>query len=75
MVQGYRDYSGREPLKQISWNQSAKAGRLIVRQNDYTADHAAVVIVNIDPTSRRLMEQCLSMTSTVCRMLEQQKVP
>ncbi len=75
MVQGYRDYSGREPLKQISWNQSAKVGRLIVRQNDYTADHAAVVIVNIDPTSRRLMEQCLSMTSTVCRMLEQQKVP
>ena len=34
-----------------------------------------MVIVNIDPTSRRLMEQCLSMTSTVCRMLEQQKVP
>ena len=26
MVLGYRDYSGREPLKQISWNQSAKAG-------------------------------------------------
>ena len=36
-----------------------------MRQNDYTADHAAVVVVNIDPTSRRLMEQCLSMTSTV----------
>lgn len=75
MVLGYRDYTGHEPLKQISWNQSAKAGRLIVRQNDYTADHAAVVVVNIDPTSRRLMERCLSMTSTVCRMLEQQKVP
>lgn len=75
MVLGYRDYSGREPLKQISWNQSAKTGRLIVRQNDYTADHAAVVVVNIDPTSRRLMEHCLSLTSTVCRMLEEQKIP
>ena len=60
MVLGYRDYSGREPLKQISWNQSAKAGRLIVRQHDFTTDRAAVVIVNIDPTSRRLMAACVA---------------
>ena len=75
MVLGYRDYSGREPLKQISWNQSAKAGRLIVRQNDFTTDRAAVIIVNIDPTSRKLMEHCLSMTSSVCQLLEREKIP
>ena len=75
MVLGYRDYSGREPLKQISWNQSAKVGRLIVRQNDFTTDRAAVIIVNIDPTSRKLMEHCLSMTSSVCQLLEREKIP
>ena len=75
MVLGYRDYSGREPLKQISWNQSAKAGRLIVRQNDFTTDRTAVVIVNIDPTYRKLMERCLSMTSSVCQLLEKEKIP
>ena len=75
MVLGYRDYSGREPLKQISWNQSAKAGRLIVRQHDFTTDRAAVVVVNIDPTSRRLMEHCLSLTSSVCKFLEQEQIP
>ena len=75
MVLGYREYSGREPLKQISWNQSAKAGRLIVRQNDFTTDRTAVIIVNIDPTSRTLMEHCLSMTSAVCQFLEREKVP
>ena len=75
MVQGYRDYSGREPMKQISWNQSAKAGRLIVRQQDFTTDRSAVVVVNIDPTSRRLMEHCLSMVGSVCRLLEREKIP
>ena len=75
MVLGYRDYSGREPLKQISWNQSAKTGRMIVRQHDFTTDRAAVVVVNIDPTSRRLMEHCLSLTSSVCKLLEKEQIP
>ena len=75
LIIGTRDYSGREPLKQISWNQSAKAGRLIVRQNDFTTDRTAVVIVNIDPTYRKLMERCLSMTSSVCQLLEKEKIP
>ena len=75
MVLGYRDYSGREPLKQISWNQSAKVGRLIVRQHDFTTDRAAAVIVNLDPSSRRLMEHCLSLTSSVCKILEKEQIP
>ena len=75
MVLGYREYSGREPMKQISWNQSAKSGRLIVRQNDFTTDRAAVVLVNIDPTSRRLMEHCLVLANSVCKFLEQEKIP
>ena len=75
LVLGYRDYTGREPQKQISWNQSAKSGRLIVRQHDFTTDRSALVVVNVDPTSRRLMEQCLSMVSSVCRLLEQEKIP
>ena len=75
IVLGYRDYSGREPMKQISWNQTAKAGRLIVKQNDFTLDQTAEVIVNIDPTFPRLMEKCLSLTATVCRMLENKKIP
>lgn len=75
MVLGYRDYSGREPMKQISWNQTAKAGKLIVRQNDFTTDSAAEVIVNIDPTRPKLMERCLSLTVSVCRLMEEKKIP
>ena len=72
---GYREYSGREPMKQISWNQTAKAGRLMVRQNDFTTDRIAEVIVNIDPSHPPVMEKCLSMTRSVCEKLEEAKIP
>ena len=75
LVLGYREYSGREPMKQISWNQTAKAGKLIVRQNDYTTDRVAAVLVNMDPSRPKLMERCLSLTRTVCQQLEEAHVP
>ena len=75
LILGYRDYSGREPMKQISWNQTAKAGHLMVRQNDFTTDRIAEVIVNMDPTHAPWMERCLRLTRTVCERLEAQKIP
>ena len=75
MVLGYRDYTGREPMKQISWNQTARAGRMIVRQNDFTTDRTAMLLVNMDRTHPARMERCLSMTVSVCRELERQKIP
>ena len=75
LILGYREYSGREPMKQISWNQTAKAGRLMVRQNDFTTDRIAEVIVNMDPTHAPWMERCLCMTRTVCERLEEAKIP
>jgi uncharacterized protein (DUF58 family) len=75
MLLGYREYTGREPMKQISWKQSAKAGKLMVRQNDYTTDRVAVVIVNMDSSQRPIMEHCLKLTRAVCERLEEEKIP
>lgn len=75
MPLGYREYSGREPMKQISWMQSAKAGRLMVRQNDYTTDRIAAVVVNLDSSDMPALERCLALTRTVCEDLEERKIP
>lgn len=75
MLLGYRDYTGREPMKQISWKQTAKVGRLMVRQNDFTTDRVAVVMVNMDSSQRPALENCLKLTRTVCEQLEEAKVP
>ena len=72
---GYRDYTGREPMKQISWNQTAKVGRLMVRQNDFTTDRVAVVMVDMDSSQRSLLEQCLKLVRSVCELLEEAKIP
>ena len=75
MLLGYREYSGREPMKQISWKQSAKVGRLMVRQNDYTTDRIAAVVVNMDSADKRGMERCMQLTRSVCEDLEDRRIP
>ena len=75
MLIGYRDYTGREPMKQISWFQTAKAGRLTVRIYDHTVDHNVTLVVNMQAASPHISERCLSLTRTVCELLEEGKVP
>jgi len=75
LVMGYRDYSGREPMKLISWMQSAKTGRLMVRQNDHTTDRIAAVLVHMDASLRQPMERCLELVRTVCEQLESARIP
>ena len=75
MLLGYRDYTGREPMKQISWFQTAKAGRLTVRVYDHTVDRNVTLVVNMQAASPHVAERCLSLTRTVCEQLEAGKVP
>ncbi len=75
MLVGYRDYTGREPMKQISWFQTAKAGRLTVRVYDHTVDRNVTLLVNMQAASPHVSERCLSLTRTVCEQLERAKVP
>ena len=75
LIVGYRDYTGREPMKQISWYQSAKTGRLTVKQQDHTAQADVAVLLNMEGGNRQALEQCLSLTRSVCEKLEAQKIP
>ncbi|MGM9521146.1 MAG: DUF58 domain-containing protein [Oscillospiraceae bacterium] len=70
---GFREYTGREPLKMISWSQSARVGSLMVKKFDYTLEPTVSVVVNVESSlnsSGELIEKCYSMARTVCRGLE-----
>lgn len=74
---GYREYTGREPMKMISWSQSARGGGLMVKKYDYTLEPTVSVVLNVDGgenMSRDLLETSLSLTRSVCTMLEQKGV-
>ncbi len=75
MLLGYRDYTGHEPMKQISWNQTEKTGRLMVRQNDFTTNRVAAVLVDMYSSLRPQLEECLKAVRTVCEQLEAAKIP
>ena len=75
---GFREYTGREPMKRISWTQSAKGHGLMVKNYDYTIEPRVSVLVNADlsdPEEVDVLEGCYSLARTVCRMLEEKRIP
>ncbi|MBR5342984.1 MAG: DUF58 domain-containing protein [Oscillospiraceae bacterium] len=75
MLKGYREYTGREPMKQISWMQTAKTGQLTVRQNDFTVDRNVSILVNMESAPLPVLEHCMELLRSVCEELEEQHVP
>lgn len=73
---GYREYTGREPMKMISWTQSARGNGLMVKKYDYTLEPTVSVLLNVEVGLGRepLVEDCFSLARTVCTMLEQKGV-
>ncbi len=74
---GYREYTGREPMKMISWTQSARGSGLMVKKYDYTLEPSVSVVLNVDtdhPDRKALLETCYSIARTVCRLLEDRGV-
>jgi uncharacterized protein (DUF58 family) len=78
LTQGFREYSGREPQKAISWKQSARLGRLIVKQYDYTLEPSVTVLLNVhcgnETVDEELIERCFSLARTVCEALESKRI-
>lgn len=76
---GFSEYSGREPMRDISWTQSARMGRMMVKNYDHTVDLSVTVLLNIQSVknvfeNEETVEQCISMTRSVCEILEEKQI-
>ena len=72
---GFSEYSGREPLRDISWTQSARLGRMMVKNYDHTIDLSVTIILNVQSVLNVLeederLEACCSIARSVCEQLE-----
>ncbi|SFQ26470.1 Protein of unknown function DUF58 [Lachnospiraceae bacterium XBB1006] len=74
LTMGFREYSGREPMKSISWTKTAQTGRLYVKQYDHTMETKAVVVLNMDNGTEQELEACFEIVRTVCEKLEKMHV-
>lgn len=72
---GFRDYTGREPMKAISWTRTATAGSLQVRQYDHTAEQHVMILLNVESATEEALEECFRLVRTVCEELENKKIP
>lgn len=72
---GFRDYTGREPMKAISWTRSAAAGTLQVKQYDHTAEQTIVVVLDVEGGRPEELEGCFRLARSVCEELERRKFP
>ncbi len=71
---GFRDYTGREPMRAISWSQSAKGQGLVVKQYDYTTDPTVTILLSVEGGTPDEIEACYSLVRTLCEMLEQKRI-
>ena len=71
---GFREYTGREPQKAISWIQSLRAGQLMVKKYDYTLEPTASVILNLEGGDEEQQERAFELARAVCELLERKKI-
>lgn len=47
MISGAREYTGREPMNRIHWQQSARNGTLMVYNNEFTTERRVLMVLNV----------------------------
>ncbi|MDQ7096353.1 DUF58 domain-containing protein [Desulfosporosinus sp. PR] len=82
LLTGVREYTGFESERTIHWPSSLKAGRLMVKQFDYTAENSVMILLNIECSrpswfniNQEKVEQCISLARGVLDELEQAGIP
>ena len=72
---GFNEYTGREPLRDISWKRTAIQGKLMVNKYDYTAEPRAMILLNIEGGNEAQVERCFELVRMAIEMLEEKKIP
>lgn len=72
---GFRDYTGREPLKAVSWTRTAATGTMQVKQYDHTAEQTVMILLNVEGATLEELEGCFRLMRMVCEELERNKIP
>ncbi|MBO4384898.1 MAG: DUF58 domain-containing protein [Clostridia bacterium] len=78
-VNEYRDYTGREPMRQISWTQTAVRSKLIVKQFDPVWQYTLTIVLDTQfhgqfDSHHDRQEFCFSLVRTLCETLEKRLI-
>lgn len=79
LTTGFSEYTGREPMRSISWVQSARFGKMMVKNYDHTLDLSVTILLNVKVPvvtfeNEEKIEKCFQIVRSVCEALEKKKV-
>ena len=74
LTAGFREYTGVEPMKDISWTETLRRNSIMVKQYDYTAEQKASVIVDITDGEADEIEACFSLARSIIEYLENKHI-
>lgn len=78
LISGFREYTGREPFRSISWTQSARIGRLLVKEQEGAAEFSCTVLLLVEnekeESGRETLERSFSITRSLCEELEHRRI-
>ena len=77
---GTREYTGREPMKQVSWKHTARTNQMMVKQFDYTTEMVVTVVLDVEQPKGKMFtdeqfEICYSLARSIAQYLDKAKVP
>ena len=77
LIRGFTDYTGREPMRSISWPRSLQSGHLMVKEYDHTSELTASVLLGITPPAKEEdaadIEYAFSIARSVAETLDRRR--
>ena len=74
LTTGVREYTGREPMKEIHWSKSANRGELMVREFEYCRQLSVCVVLSVEGINYDEMDRCCEAVRTICESLVEKGV-
>ena len=73
LIRGFREYTGREPLRSISWVQSARQSRFLVKEQENMTDLSCTILLDVEcrdeEREAELLEQCAVRGMTISEVM------
>lgn len=80
-VHSYGTYTGHEPMRRISWKQTAKSGEFMVKQFEPMGTYATIIVFDVEKDcypqrqNGEMTEYCLRMLREMFEYFESKKIP
>ena len=78
LIRGFNEYTGREPMRSISWSRSLRSGELMVKDYDFTSDLTATILLNLEllvpQKDNSILEEAISYARFCLEFLEDRKI-